>query len=163
MKCPYCSYHDSRVIDTRAAGVQIRRRRECLHCHQRFTTYESTAGPPLTVVKRDGRRQPFEREKLIAGVRKACAKRPVSEEATEALAEEVEQELLALGRAEVESALIGRMVMGRLRELDEVAYLRFASVHHRFPDVDTLVEEIEEFREWKRREAELQAQMRLNI
>lgn len=163
MKCPYCSSGDSRVIDTREARSRIRRRRECLNCHQRFTTYEMIATVPLTVIKRDGRSQPFESAKLVSGIRKACAKQPVSEEEVEALAEEVERELYEMGQPEVESALIGKLVLERLRELDEVAYLRFASVHRRFPDADTLAEEIEDYKEWKRREEELEAQLRFTL
>jgi transcriptional repressor NrdR len=118
---------------------------------------------PLAVIKRDRRHQPFESEKLVTGIRKACAKRPISKEEVEGLAEEVERELYEIGQPEVESALIGKLVLERLRELDDVAYLRFASVHRRFPDVDTLAEEIEDYREWKRREEELEAQLRLSL
>ena len=163
MRCPYCSYPDSRVVDTRLAGECIRRRRECPNCQQRFTTYERMATVHLKVIKRDGRRQPFDSQKLMTGIRKACAKRPVSAEAIEAIAEEVERNLYEMGRSEVKSTLIGRLVLERLRRLDDVAYLRFASVHRRFPDVDTLVEEIEDYKEWKKREAELEAQLRLSI
>lgn len=163
MRCPYCSYPDSRVVDTRLAGERIRRRRECLSCQQRFTTYEGVTAVPLTVIKRDGRLQPFDSQKLMAGIHKACAKRPISEEAIEAIAEEVERDLYEMGQSEVKSILIGRLVLERLRGLDDVAYLRFASVHRRFPDVDTLEEEIKDYREWKRREAELEAQLRLSI
>ncbi|MFQ6000976.1 MAG: transcriptional regulator NrdR [Anaerolineae bacterium] len=163
MKCPYCSSGDSRVIDTREARGRIRRRRECINCHQRFTTYEMIATVPLTVIKRDGRRQPFESGKLVNGIRKACAKRAISKEQVETLAEEVERELYEMGQSEVKSALIGKLVLERLRELDDVAYLRFASVHLRFPNVDTLAEEIEDYKEWKRREEELEAQLRLSL
>jgi transcriptional repressor NrdR len=163
MKCPYCSSGDSKVIDTREARGRIRRRRECINCQQRFTTYEMVVTLPLAVIKRDRRHQPFESEKLVTGIRKACAKRPISKEEVEGLAEEVERELYEIGQPEVESALIGKLVLERLRELDDVAYLRFASVHRRFPDVDTLAEEIEDYREWKRREEELEAQLRLSL
>lgn len=163
MKCPYCSSGDSKVIDTREARGRIRRRRECINCQQRFTTYEMVVTLPLAVIKRDRRHQPFESEKLVTGIRKACAKRPISKEEVEGLAEEVERELYEMGQPEVESALIGKIVLERLRELDDVAYLRFASVHRRFPDVDTLAEEIEDYREWKRREEELEAQLRLSL
>lgn len=163
MKCPYCSSGDSKVIDTREARGRIRRRRECINCQQRFTTYEMVVTLPLAVIKRDRRHQPFESEKLVTGIRKACAKRPISKEEVEGLAEEVERELYEIGQPEVESALIGKIVLERLRELDDVAYLRFASVHRRFPDVDTLAEEIEDYREWKRREEELEAQLRLSL
>jgi len=142
MKCPYCSSGDSRVIDTRGARGRIRRRRECIHCHQRFTTYEMIATVPLTVIKRDGQRQPFESGKLVAGIRKACAKRPISKEQVETLADEVERELYEMGQPEVESALIGKLVLECLRELDDVAYLRFASVYRSFSSAEDFEREI---------------------
>ncbi len=163
MKCPYCAESDSRVIDTREVGDAIRRRRECLHCGRRFTTYERVASVSLMVVKRDGRREGFDRGKLLEGIRKACAKRPIPAEVIEGLAGEVEAELYKLGRAEVDSRLIGEMVMERLRELDDVAYVRFASVYRRFADVESLAEEIEELMERRRREEELKAQLRLSL
>jgi len=163
MKCPYCAESDSRVIDTREVGDAIRRRRECLNCGQRFTTYERVASVSLMVVKRDGRREGFDRGKLLEGIRKACAKRPIPAEVIEGLAGEVEAELYKLGRAEVDSRLIGEMVMERLRELDDVAYVRFASVYRRFADVESLAEEIEELMERRRREEELKAQLRLSL
>ncbi|TKJ31146.1 MAG: transcriptional regulator NrdR [Chloroflexi bacterium B3_Chlor] len=163
MKCPYCTRKDTRVIDTREVGEGIRRRRECKDCHQRFTTYERVAKTSLLVVKKDGRREPFDSEKLLKGILRACAKRAISTETVELMVKDVERELYELGRAEVESEHIGKMVMSRLRELDDVAYVRFASVYRRFRDVDSLAEEIEEFKEWKRREAELEAQLRLDL
>ena len=149
MRCPYCQEDDSRVIDTREVGSAIRRRRECPRCRQRFTTYERLSPVSLLVAKRDGRREPFDREKLYQGVYKACAKRPVSEEAIDSLVSKVENDLFALGKAEVESRVVGQMVMEQLRDLDDVAYVRFASVYRRFKDIDGLVEEINEFRRWK--------------
>lgn len=149
MRCPYCQEGDSRVIDTREVGNTIRRRRECTRCGQRFTTYERLSPVSLFVVKRDGRREPFDREKLYHGIYKACAKRPISEEQIEKLVSRIESELFALGKAEVESKVIGEMVMEQLRDLDDVAYVRFASVYRRFKDVDGLVEEIKEFKKWK--------------
>jgi len=151
MRCPYCKEGDTRVIDTREVRDAVRRRRECLSCGQRFTTYERIAPVSLLVVKRDGRREQFDREKLYRGVYKACAKRPISDEAIDALVGRVENGVFALGKAEVESKVIGQMVMEQLRVLDDVAYVRFASVYRRFKDVDGLVEEIAEFKKWKRR------------
>lgn len=150
MRCPYCQDGDSRVVDTRKVGSTVRRRRECLRCGQRFTTYERLARVSLFVVKRDGRREPFDRDKLSRGVRAACAKRPISQETLEELVTTVEKEVFALGKAEVDSIVIGKMTMEQLRALDDVAYVRFASVYRRFKDVDGLVEEINEFRKWKR-------------
>ncbi|MGB3903304.1 MAG: transcriptional regulator NrdR [Anaerolineae bacterium] len=163
MKCPFCTRKDTRVVDTREVGAGIRRRRECKSCHQRFTTYERVAKTSLLVVKKDGRREPFDHEKLLKGILRACAKRPIPAETVELMIKDIERELYELGRAEVESERIGQMVMSRLRELDDVAYVRFASVYRRFRDVDSLAEEIEEFKEWKRREAELEAQLRLDL
>ncbi|HID87886.1 MAG TPA: transcriptional repressor NrdR [Anaerolineae bacterium] len=163
MKCPYCTKWDSRVIDTRRTGDGIRRRRECMACGRRFTTYERVALGNLLVVKRDGRREEFDREKLMMGLRKACAKRPVSAKTLEQVVSEIEGELYALGEAEVESKVIGEKVMERLRELDEVAYVRFASVYRHFADVESLAEEIERLLESKRREEELKRQLRLEL
>jgi transcriptional repressor NrdR len=129
----------------------VRRRRECLKCGQRFTTYERLASVNLFVVKRDGRREPFSREKLAQGIQLACVKRPLSQEAIEALVGQLESDLYAMGKAEVESDVIGQMVMDELRKLDEVAYVRFASVYRRFEDVEALAKEISELRRLKRR------------
>lgn len=151
------------VIDTREVGDGVRRRRECKSCHQRFTTYERVAKRSLLVVKRDGRREPFDSEKLLRGVLRASAKRPIPTETLEQLVRDIEKELYELGQAEVESKIIGRMVMSHLRELDDVAYMRFASVYRRFQDVDILADEIEDLREWKKREAELEDQLPLDL
>ena len=151
MKCPYCG-NKSKVIDSRSTGEGIRRRRECKACGQRFTTYERVAPIQLMVVKADGRREEFDRDKLLAGVRKACAKRPVSTEAIEELVSGIEGKLYSRGEREVESRLIGAMVMEWLRRLDDVAYVRFASVYRRFADVESLAQEIEELIERKKRE-----------
>jgi transcriptional repressor NrdR len=151
MLCPYCEDGDSRVVDTRKVGNAVRRRRECLRCGQRFTTYERVAPISLMVVKHDGRREPFDREKLHHGIQKACAKRPVSEETIEKMVAQIENDLFILGKAEVNSKAIGELVMARLRALDDVAYVRFASVYRRFKDIDGLMEEIKEFRKWKQR------------
>ena len=151
MQCPYCLEGASRVVDTRKVGSGIRRRRECLSCQKRYTTYERVAPIHLMVVKRDGRREPFDREKLQTGIQKACSKRPISAETIEKLVGLVENDLFSLAEREVESEAVGQMVMGQLRSLDEVAYVRFASVYRRFEDIDGLMEEIKEFRKWKRR------------
>ena len=163
MKCPFCGKKDTRVIDTREVGEGVRRRRECKICRQRFTSYERVATTSLLVVKNDGRREPFDSGKLLKGILRASAKRPIPTETLEQMVKDVEKELYELGRAEVESEVIGRMVMKRLRDLDDVAYVRFASVYRRFQDVDSLAEEIEEFKEWKRRKAELESQLRLEL
>jgi len=163
VKCPYCGKKDTRVIDTRDIGEGVRRRRECKTCHQRFTTYERVAKTSLLVVKRDGRREAFDSEKLLSGILRASTKRPIPTEILQQLVQDIERALYQLGQAEVESELIGRMVINRLRELDDVAYVRFASVYRRFQDVDTLAEEIEDFKEWKRREAELEDQLPLDL
>ena len=144
MKCPFCGEADSRVIDTREVGDGIRRRRECQVCAQRFTTYERVAQVNLLVVKRDGRREPFDRDKLFEGVLRACAKRPVASEQLEELVNKVESSLYKLGKTEVPSRTIGEMVMERLRDLDGVAYVRFASVYRSFADLETLKREVDE-------------------
>jgi transcriptional repressor NrdR len=163
MNCPFCLKGSSKVIDTREVGDGIRRRRECLRCRQRFTTYERLATVNLLVVKRDGRREEFDREKLAGGIHKACAKRPVSAEAVDQLAHEVEAELYRLGKAEVRSEVIGELIIERLRRLDDVAYVRFASVYRDFRDVDSWAEEIAALKERKQREEVLKRQMRLAI
>ena len=144
MKCPFCGEADSRVIDTREVGDGIRRRRECQVCSQRFTTYERVAKVNLLVGKRDGRREPFDRQKLFAGVLHACAKRPVSSEQIEQLVASVESSLYKMAKSEVPSRAIGEMVMQRLRELDGVAYVRFASVYQSFADLETLKRKVDE-------------------
>jgi transcriptional repressor NrdR len=143
MKCPYCGKRDSRVVDTREAGDGIRRRRECMACEQRFTTYERVRSAPVMVVKRDGRREPFDRDKLLTGVRIACAKRPIPVENTEQLADDVESYVRSLGKSEISSQVVGEQVIARLHRLDGVAYVRFASVYRRFADVESLAQEIE--------------------
>jgi len=163
MRCPYCEHEESKVLDSRPVedGAAIRRRRECLHCGRRFTTYERVDHVPLMVVKRDGRREPFSHEKILAGLVKAAGKRPVSMDALEGLVEEVEREIRNGGAREIQSLAIGKMVMERLRHLDDVAFVRFASEHRRFEDVDTLVEEIETLKARKAREAAGRAQVPL--
>jgi transcriptional repressor NrdR len=144
MKCPFCGFEEDRVIDSRSCqeGRAVRRRRECLGCHQRFTTYEYIERSPLMVVKRDGRREPFDREKLLAGVVKACRKRPVSMDDIEAMVNEIEAELSNPSVSEVTSLEIGEKVMERLRRVDEVSYVRFASVYRKFRDTSEFMEEL---------------------
>ncbi len=143
MRCPYCGHPESRVTDSREAEDGIRRRRECLSCGQRFTTFERLLLNTLYVVKRDGRREPFDRAKLLAGLRKACEKRPLPAGTVESVAADIEAALMALGVAEVPSREIGELVMERLRRLDPIAYIRFASVYRRFQDLDELRDEVE--------------------
>ncbi len=143
MHCPYCGYGDSKVIDSRTVNESVRRRRRCLKCERRFTTYERLEPYGLLVVKKDGRRESFNRNKLLTGLRKAFEKRPLSAETVERVAEEIESEIQSLGKAEVPSSLIGEIVMERLRQLDEIAYIRFASVYRAFKDIDSLKAELD--------------------
>ena len=144
MRCPFCSYTESKVIDSRPAeeGASIRRRRECLSCGKRFTTYEIIERLPLLVVKKDGSRQSFDRTKVINGLVKACEKRPVSAEQIEKIADEIEQELQGMLEREVPSERVGEIVMKHLKDLDEVAYVRFSSVYRSFKDINTFLEEL---------------------
>ncbi|MBI4320455.1 MAG: transcriptional repressor NrdR [Chloroflexi bacterium] len=161
MHCPYCAYDNTKVIDSRETDMGVRRRRECPGCGQRFTTRERAESASIQVVKKDGRREEFDARKVADGIRKACTKRPVSVEMIEQFVSGIEADLFKLGRAEVSSQTVGEMVMDRLRELDEVAYVRFASVYRQFTDVESLVEEIEGYREWKRKSAQLKHQLTL--
>ena len=144
MKCPLLGFLESKVIDSRPAeeGSTIRRRRECLACQKRFTTYEIIEHLPLVVVKRDGSRQTFDRVKLINGMVRACEKRPVSLAQLEKIADEIEQELQSALEREISTVDIGEMVMRRIKEVDEVAYVRFASVYRSFKDINTFMEEL---------------------
>ncbi len=144
MKCPFCSYAESKVIDSRPAeeGATIRRRRECLACKKRFTTYEIIERMPLVVIKRDGSRQSFDRVKLINGMVRACEKRPVTLAQLEKIADDIEQELQSHLEREVSTVDIGEMVMNYIRNVDEVAYVRFASVYRSFKDINTFMEEL---------------------
>jgi len=144
MRCPYCGYAESKVIDSRPAeeGTTIRRRRECLSCQKRFTTYEIMERLPLVVVKKNGSRQTFDRVKLLNGMIKACEKRPVPMSELERIANEIEQELQNSLEREVSSREIGELVMQRLKDLDEVAYVRFASVYREFRDISSFIKEI---------------------
>jgi transcriptional repressor NrdR len=152
MKCPYCSASDSRVIDTRSSGERIRRRRECTSCQRRFTTYERVVLSNPMVVKRDGRREEFDPDKLARGIRKACAKRPVSMEDLEKLVDQVESAVQRMGRAEVPSSVIGDLVMERLKELDELAYILFASVYLPLTDLESMKHEVDRLLERPSRE-----------
>lgn len=144
MKCPFCGFLESKVIDSRPAeeGTTIRRRRECLACQKRFTTYETIEHLPLVVVKRDGSRQQFDRVKLINGMVRACEKRPVTLSQLEKIADEIEQELQNSMEREIRTEAIGEKVMDRLRKVDQVAYVRFASVYRQFKDIDTFMAEL---------------------
>jgi transcriptional repressor NrdR len=163
MKCPFCASTNSRVIDTRSAEGGIRRRRECEDCERRFTTYERVAPLRLMVIKQDGRREPFDRDKILGGIQIACAKRPIETEAIEELVSGIEAELYHRGNREVTSREIGEMVMRNLRQLDEVAYIRFATIYRKFADVEDLADEIESLLERRQRQAILKAQMKLNL
>ena len=144
MQCPACSYKETKVVDSRLSGdrISIRRRRECLKCEKRFTTYEYVEQVPLMVVKRDGRRQPFDRKKIIAGLVKACEKRPVSVDKMEEITTEVERVIQKKLEREVQSKDVGELIMEALANLDEVAYVRFASVYRQFKDVNQFMSEL---------------------
>jgi transcriptional repressor NrdR len=142
MRCPHCGHDQHKVVDTRDAGEAIRRRRECLACEQRFTTYEHVA-PSLLVIKRDGRREPFDRQKLLSGIRIAAVKRPISSDTIESVARHVEEHVHAMGRAEVKSSVIGNLVLDELSHIDQVAYIRFASVYLDFNDLNEIQSEVD--------------------
>ena len=163
MKCPFCASTESRVIDTRSAEGGIRRRRECQDCGRRFTTYERVAPLRLMVIKQDGRREPFDRDKILGGIQTACAKRPIKTEFIEELVSGIESELYHRGSREVTSREIGEMVMRNLRRLDEVAYIRFATIYRQFADVEDLLDEIESLQERRQLEESLRAQLRLDL
>ena len=143
MKCPYCGGTESRVKDSRDVGDAIHRRRECERCKGRFSTYERVEQSHLMVIKRDQRREPFDRQKLYIGLRKACEKRPLPIWEIENAVEGIEQDLYRLSKLEIPSSIIGEMVMERLRQMDKIAYIRFASVYRSFGDVETMFEEIQ--------------------
>ena len=143
MNCPYCGYHDSKVIDSREVNEGIRRRRQCLGCGSRFTTYERLQPASLFVVKKDERREEFSKNKLLTGIRKACEKLPLPTGTVDKLADDIEAELYNLGNVEIPSAVIGDMVMERLKNLDYIAYIRFASVYREFADITTLKQEVD--------------------
>jgi transcriptional repressor NrdR len=143
VRCPYCKQDDDRVVNSRtsAEGASVKRRRECRRCRRRYTTYERMEQSPLRVIKKDGNRENFSRSKLLEGVLKACHKRPASTDAVEGMVDEIERELHGRFENEVPSSVIGEMVMQRLRELDQVAFIRFASVYREFKDVSDFVEQ----------------------
>lgn len=145
MRCPFCEFHDSKVIDSRGAeeGNSIRRRRECLQCARRFTTYEMIEDLPLRIIKKDGRRAAFDRTKILNGLLKACEKRPVSLKTLEEITDKVEKELRNSMDREIPSRQIGELLMKHLRDLDHIAYVRFASVYREFTDIDNFMQELE--------------------
>lgn len=144
MKCPFCAHVNDKVVDSRESGNgdAIRRRRECLECGRRFTSYERIEEIPFFVIKKDGRREPFDRTKLLSGLIRACEKRPVSAKALQTIVEEVEQMVMDSSEREIEAVAVGERVMDRLRELDKVAYVRFASVYRQFEDVEEFMSEL---------------------
>ena len=144
MRCPYCDYEEDKVVDSRSSNDEkvIRRRRECLKCSKRFTTYERVEKVPISVVKKGNIREDFDRNKIFDGVLKACQKRPIGIDRIEQLVDEVEQELETEGRKEIKSGNIGELVMNKLQLLDDVAYVRFASVYRQFKDVNQFMSEI---------------------
>lgn len=144
MKCPYCGYLESKVVDSRPSdeGASIRRRRECLECHKRFTTYEMMESLPLVVIKKDGSRQTFDKSKLLNGMIRACEKRPVPFDTLDEIARDIEQTLQNEMDREIPSTRVGEMVMERLKSVDEVAYVRFASVYRQFKDISTFMTEL---------------------
>ena len=151
MKCPFCAHLESKVVDSRPAeeGASIRRRRECLTCRKRFTTYETMECLPLVVVKKDGSRQSFDRNKVMAGLIRACEKRPVPYSTLEAMVGEIEQVLQNQMEREISSAQIGELVMERLKKIDDVSYVRFASVYRQFKDINTFISELSKLLEDK--------------
>lgn len=144
MRCPFCKADNDKVVDSRGAeaGAVIRRRRECLECSRRYTTYERVEEIPLRVIKKDGAREPFERRKIFEGMVKACEKRPVSVERLDQIVQEIERDLADIADREVTSREVGEMVMQKLRDLDQVAYVRFASVYRAFKDINQFLEEL---------------------
>ena len=143
MKCPYCGYQESKVVDSRPADEgSIRRRRECLRCERRFTTYETVESLPMVVIKKDGSRQTFDRSKVLRGIQRSCEKRPVPVADMERMATEIEQELQNNLEREISTELVGEMVMDKLKKADEVAYVRFASVYRQFKDIDSFMREL---------------------
>jgi len=145
MKCPFCGYEQDKVVDSRSSkeGRAVRRRRECLKCGKRFTTYEYIENFPLTVVKNDQRREPYDRQKLLQGILSACKKRPISMKKIESIVDKIEDEVEKLSKTEVNSLEIGKLVMEELYKLDDVAYVRFASVYRKFKDRDEFVSEVQ--------------------
>lgn len=151
MKCPYCTYHDSKVVDSRPTeeGESIRRRRECNKCGKRFTTYEKIEEIPIRVIKKDGNRQAYDRGKLLRGIVKSCEKRPVTTEEIEELVDGVEKTIFNSSEKEISTTEIGELVMEKLKDLDEVSYVRFASVYREFKDINSFMEELKDLLETK--------------
>lgn len=151
MKCPYCLFPESKVIDSRPAddGVRIRRRRECIKCARRFTTYESIESQPVIIIKRDKSRQVFDRNKLLSGMLRACEKRPVALETLEHAIDEIESQLQNSLEREVTSARIGEMALEKMKDIDEIAYVRFASVYHDFNDIQSFLDELNKLKNEK--------------
>lgn len=149
MKCPYCGVENTRVIDSRPAddGAAIRRRRQCDACNKRFTTYEKVDAIPLVVVKKDMNREPYDRAKIEAGVFRSCHKRPISVEQIKTFVDEIENEIFAMEEKEISSSTIGELLMEKLKTLDPVAYVRFASIYREFKDVNTFMDEIKKILE----------------
>jgi len=155
VRCPACGHEGDKVVDSRSVrdGQGVRRRRECLQCHDRYTTYEFVEETPMLVVKKDGRREPYARDRVLAGLVKACEKRPISRQQLEELVDDIERTLLGDGRNEVSSRDLGEAVMNRLQGLDEIAYVRFASVYRSFRDVNQFMEELRVLLQEKPRES----------
>ena len=151
MRCPFCLHLDSKVLDSRQTeeGVSIRRRRECMACQRRFTTYERLDEMPFLVIKKDGRREAFSRSKILNGVLRACEKLPISVETIETTVDEIEREVRSGSEREISSDYIGELVMDRLKKLDDVAYVRFASVYRQFKDIDSFIAEVQQLRKDK--------------
>lgn len=161
MNCPFCGYADSKVIDSRDINDGIRRRRQCLSCQARFTTYERLQHASLFIIKKDRRREEYNREKLMSGIRKACEKRPLPTGSIERTVDEIEAELYHLGKAEIPSTRIGDMVMEKLKKLDYIAYIRFASVYREFADIRALKEAVDNLVVTTKEEARLRGQLPL--
>jgi transcriptional repressor NrdR len=146
MKCPYCGFEEDKVVDSRSSkeGTAVRRRRECLECSKRFTTYEYIENVPLTIVKNDQRREPYDRQKLLSGITSACKKRPISMKKIESIVDKIENEITKLSKTEIPSVEIGELVMRELSAIDDVAYVRFASVYRKFKDTEDFISEVKE-------------------
>lgn len=152
MKCPFCDEFEDKVVDSRMAkeGEVIRRRRECLGCKRRYTTYERVEETLPVVVKKDGRREPFDRTKILSGLKKACEKRPISTATIEAVTDRIEKRIQEMGETEIESRVVGEEVMKELHQLDQVAYVRFASVYREFKDIDQFMDELKALAQQRR-------------
>ncbi|AAO35704.1 4-hydroxybenzoate octaprenyltransferase [Clostridium tetani E88] len=149
MKCPYCSYNESKVVDSRSTedSISIRRRRECLECGKRYTTYEKIESVPILVIKKNLNREYFDRDKIVNGMIKACQKRPVSRQQIEEIVDEIEKKINNSMITEVKSEYIGELIMEKLKDIDEVSYVRFASVYRQFKDINTFMEEIKKLKD----------------